>query len=76
MADYRVYFLSDSGSILRRLDVDCSDDRGACQIGEDALQTSPSRFSGVEVWQCERFVERLERKHDNLDCGRQDGEAP
>lgn len=63
MADYRVYFLNASGSILRRLDLRCANDRDACAAGERALRLSPARFSGVEVWQRARFIERRDRRH-------------
>ena len=61
MADYRVYFLNESGSIQRRLDVICANDRDACAAGAWALLTSSADFSGVEVWQRGRFIERRDR---------------
>ncbi|HEX7967619.1 MAG TPA: hypothetical protein VF502_05325 [Stellaceae bacterium] len=60
MADYRVYFLNQSGSIRRRLDLTCRDDWDACAAGERALLASD--FSGVEVWQRARFIERRDRR--------------
>ncbi len=61
MADYRVYFMNESGSILRRLDVTCGSDRDACAAGERALLAS-NEFRGIEVWQRGRFIMRRERR--------------
>ncbi len=62
MAGYRVYFLNESGSILRRLDLTCGNDRDACAAGWRALLTSPADFRGIEVWERARFIERRDRR--------------
>ncbi len=61
MADYRVYFLDESDSILRRLDLDSANDRDACSAGERALLVAPADVRGVEVWERGRFIERRDR---------------
>jgi hypothetical protein len=56
MEDYRVYVIGPDGHIINRVDI-----RGAA--GDDeARRLAKHAVSGypVELWQAERFIERLE----------------
>jgi hypothetical protein len=55
MEDYRAYVIGPDGHILNRIDIRARDEKEARRLAKAAVDRHP-----FELWQAERFIERLE----------------
>ena len=60
MPHYRIYALSDGGSIVGGTDVECEDDLDAVAIAKLA----PGDLAGIEIWSGARLVRQLRKRAD------------
>ncbi len=55
MTHYRIYSLSEHGSIAGGTDVDCEDDKAAIASANQA----PVNWAGMEIWSGNRLVAQI-----------------